>query len=84
MKKQSDKGGPMAILQNCIQTGRRIKIFIRGSSTDSLISVYALFLWTGYPTGVWGGRGSNLKCVAILCDLLLVLVKSYVIFYSKR
>ena len=30
MKKQSEKGGPMAMLQNRIETGRRIKIFIRG------------------------------------------------------
>ena len=30
MKKQADKGGPMSILQNCIDTGRRIRIYIRG------------------------------------------------------
>ena len=30
MKKQSNKAGPMAILQNCVDTGRRIKIIIRG------------------------------------------------------
>ena len=30
MKKQGERGGPMSILQNCIDTGRRIKVFIRG------------------------------------------------------
>ena len=30
MKKQGENGGPMAALQNCIDTGRRIKVFIRG------------------------------------------------------
>ena len=30
MEKQGERGGPMSILQNCINTGRRIKVFIRG------------------------------------------------------
>ena len=37
MKKQIEKGGPMAILQNCIETRRRIKVFIRGIFTFMVV-----------------------------------------------
>lgn len=42
MKKQGDVKGPMSTLQTCIETGRRIKVIIRGMfSTIRLISCHS-------------------------------------------